>query len=144
MTREAIIFASFNSTAMFSWGQINVTGGYGSMKISLTFFLPVLFIWFCGTSSCFAVEEDPCKDEGIIIKNLSFKEIWYKPEGGSCIVLKRHSTFAVKPAEAIMLFSDIVCKTPYCPARTYADYKSYDLDGNCKVRILPHHTLSDM
>jgi hypothetical protein len=115
------------------------------MKKILFIFLSVVFLFlFCAMSTCFAKDEDPCKDKGITVKNLSFKEIWYKPQGGSCIVLKRHNTFKIKPAEEIRLFSDIVCKTPYCPASIYIDYKSYDVNGDCKVRILPHNTLSDM
>jgi hypothetical protein len=114
------------------------------MKI-LFILLSVLFLFlFYSMSACFAKDEDPCKEHGIIVKNLSFKEIWYKRRGGSCIVLKRHNTFTIKPAEEIGLFSDIVCETPYCPASIYTDYKSYDMNGDCGIRILPHNTLSDM
>jgi hypothetical protein len=113
-------------------------------KILFIFLSVVSFFLFYAMSACFAKDEDPCKDQGIIVKNLSFKEIWYKPQGGNCIVLKRHNTFTIKPAEEISLFSDIVCKTPYCPASKYTDYKSYDVNGDCSVRILPHNTLSDM
>jgi hypothetical protein len=115
------------------------------MKKNPPFFLSAVFLFlFYAMSPCFAKDEDPCKDQGITVKNLSFKEIWYKPQGGSCIVLKRHHTFTIKPAEEIRLFSDIVCETAYSPARLYTDYKSYDVNGDCGVRILPHHTLSDM
>lgn len=115
------------------------------MKRYLFLFLTVLFLLlFCAMYTCFAKDEDPCKDQGIIVKNLSFKEIWYKPQGGSCIVLKRHKTFTIRPSEEIGLFSDNVCETPYSPARTYKDYKSYDVNGNCGVKILPHNTLSEM
>ena len=115
------------------------------MKKVLFIFLSVLFLFLLyAMSTSFAKDEDPCKDQGIIVKNLSLKEIWYKPQGGSCIVLKRHNTFTIKPAEEISLFSDIVCKTSYCSARLYTDYKSYDVNGNCGVKILPYNTLSDM
>ena len=115
------------------------------MKKILPVFLSVFFLFlFSAMSACFATDKDPCKDQGITVKNLAFKEIWYKPEGGSCFVLKRHKTFTIKPSEETGLFSDIACRTPYCPARIYSEYKSYDADGNCKVRILPHNKLSDM
>jgi len=115
------------------------------MKKILFIFLSAVYVsLFCTMSACFAKDEDPCKEKGITVKNLSFKEIWYKPRGGSCIVLKRHNTFTIKPAEEIGIFSDILCETPYCPASKYTDYKSYDVNGDCKVRILPHNTLSDM
>lgn len=92
----------------------------------------------------FAADEDPCKDQGITVKNLSFKEIWYQSRGGSCTILKRNYFFIIKPEEEIRLFSDMVCETPYCPACTYEDYRLYDLDHNCRVRILPGNILSDM
>ena len=115
------------------------------MKKFLCIFLSVLFLFlFSAMSTCFAKDEDPCKDQGITVKNLSFKEIWYKLKGSSCIVLKRHNTFTIKPAEEIRLFSDIVCETPYCPASIYTDYKSYDVNSDCGIRILPHNTLADM
>jgi len=95
-------------------------------------------------SACFAVDEDPCKDQGITVKNLSFKDIWYKRQGGSCTILKRNGFFNIKPEEEIGLFSDMVCEKPCCPARTYPDYKSYDANSDCRVRILPENTLSDM
>jgi len=115
------------------------------MKNFLFISLTVLFLFFVSTMSpSFAADEDSCKDQGITVKNLSFKEIWYKRKDGSCIILKRNYFFSIKPEEEIRLFSDMVCETPYCPACTYSDYKSYDADGNCRIRILPENTLSDM
>jgi len=115
------------------------------MKKILFISLSVLFLFLFSTmSACFAVDEDPCKDQGITVRNLSFKEIWYKRQVGSCIILKRNYSFTIKPEEEIRLFSDSVCETPYCPACTYSDYKSYDADGDCRVKILPENTLSDM
>ena len=115
------------------------------MKNILFISLTALFLFlFSEMSACFAVDEDPCKDQGITVRNLSFKEIWYKRQGGSCIILKRNYSFTIKPEEEIRLFSDNVCETPYCPACTYIYYKSYDADGDCRVKILPEDTLSDM
>ena len=111
------------------------------LLISLTALLLFLFSMM---PPGFAADEDSCKDQGITVRNLSFKEIWYKRQGGSCIILKRNYSFTIKPEEEIKLFSDNVCVTLYCPACTYTDYKSYDADGNCRVRILPEKTLSDM
>jgi hypothetical protein len=115
------------------------------MKKILFISLSVLFLFlFSGMSACFAVDEDPCKDQGITVRNLSLKEIWYKRQGDSCIILKRNYSFIIKPGEEIKLFSDSVCEMPYCPACTYTDYKSYDANGDCRVKILPENTLSDM
>jgi hypothetical protein len=106
--------------------------------------LAALFLFLSFTmSTCFAVD-DPCKDQGITVRNLSFKKIWYKRKGGSCIALKRNYSFTIKPKEEIRLFTDNVCETPYCPACTYTDYKSYDANGDCRVKILPEKALADM
>ncbi len=115
------------------------------MKNFLFISLTTLFLFLFSTLSLgFAADEGSCKDQGITVRNLSFKDIWYKRQGGSCIILKRNYSFTIKPEEEIRLFSDMVCETPYCPACTYSDYKSYDADGNCRVKILPENTLSDM
>ena len=59
------------------------------MKTNLFIFLAASFLFLFSTmSACLAVDEDPCKDQGITVKNLSFTDIWYKSEGGSCIILK--------------------------------------------------------
>ena len=115
------------------------------MKTNLFIFLAASFLFLFSTmSACLAVDEDPCKDQGITVKNLSFTDIWYKREGDSCIILKRNYSFSIKPEEEIGLFSDMICEKPYGPARKYLDYKSYDANGNCRVKILPESTLSDM
>jgi hypothetical protein len=115
------------------------------MKKILFISFSVLFPFlFSAMSACFATDEDPCKDQGITVRNLSLKEMWYKRLGGNCIILKRNYSFTIKPEEEIRLFSDSVCETPYCPECTYGYYKSYDADGNCRVKILPDNMLSDM
>jgi len=115
------------------------------MKNILFIALTTLFLFLFSTlSPGFAADEDSCKDQGITVRNLSFKEIWYKRQGGSCIILKRNYAFTIKPEEEIKLFSDNVCTTPYCPACTYSYYKPYDENGDCRVKILPEDTLSDM
>lgn len=93
---------------------------------------------------CVGADEDPCKDQGITVKNLSWTEMWYKRKDSTCSILKRNYFFVIKPGEEIRLFSDMACEKPYCPACTYTDYKTFDTDGNCRVRILPGSTLSDM
>jgi hypothetical protein len=117
------------------------------MHIKQIFLVSLLLLLCCLVPAgfvCFAADEDPCNDQGITVKNLSSKEIWYKRKDGACAILKENYFFVIKPQEEIRLFSDLVCETQYCPACTYADYKSYDADGNCRVRILPGNTLSDM
>jgi hypothetical protein len=115
------------------------------MKKILYMSLVTSFLFlFCMISVCFTADEDPCKDQGITVRNLSYKDIWYKREGGSCTIVKRNYSFTMKPEEEISLFSDSVCQTPYCPECTYTYLKAYDANGDCRVKILPDNTISDI
>ena len=114
-------------------------------KKNLFIFPAALFLFLLVTpSACFAMDGDPCRDQGITVKNLSFTDIWYQSEGGSCTILKRNYSFVIKPGEEIGLFSDMVCERPYGPDRKYQDYKLSDENGNCRVKILPGSILSDI
>lgn len=117
------------------------------MKRKQIIIVSLIAVFFCLVptfSVCLWADEDPCKDQGITVKNLSFKEMWYKRKGGACTILKRNYFFIIKPEEEISLFSDLLCEIPYCLSCKYADYKLNDTDGNCRVRILSGNTLSDM
>lgn len=113
-----------------------------------------LYFWFYTVSVIFVfstaslgvtAEVDPCKKEGLVVKNLSMTNLWYKIDNGDCIIWKRNYTFVIKPENTIKIFSDLVCETLYCAENpTYADYKSSDTDGDCRVRILPGCNISDM
>jgi len=93
-----------------------------------------------------AQRKDPCKKEGIVVKNLTLSDdLWYKMNHGDCTIWRRGHIFAIRPEDTIEIFSDLVCKTPYCPKTlSYPDYLTSDSDGNCRVRILPGCTISDM
>jgi hypothetical protein len=106
-----------------------------------TFFILVSF-----TIPLFALaEEDPCWKEGIVVKNLSMTDRWYKKNKGNCTIWQRNHIFVIKPKDTVEIFSDLVCKTPYCAGiRTYSDYKSIDINNNCRVKILSGCNISDM
>jgi hypothetical protein len=93
-----------------------------------------------------ATEADPCAKEGIIIKNLTLRnDLWYRKNKGDCTLLRRHHTTAITPEDTLEIFSDLVCKSLYCPCpSTYTYYRSLDKDGDCKIRILPESNLTDM
>ena len=112
--------------------------------ILLIFLATVLLFLFLTGFLCFAGDEDACKDQGMTVKNLSFKDIWYKQKDGDCTILTRNYSFNIKPGDDIRLFSDMVCETPYCPACTYSDYKAFDANNDCRVKILPGNALSDI
>jgi len=115
------------------------------MKKILFMFISIFSLFsFSVTSACFATDKDPCKDQGITVRNLTFKDIWYEREGGSCTIVKRNYSFTIRPEEEIRLFSDSVCETRYCPDCTYIYFKSYDENDDCRVKILPDNTISDM
>lgn len=94
--------------------------------------------------SASGAQEDPCKDAGIIVKNLTVRDLWYKADGGPCFYWDENKTFVIRPGEKIGVFSDMVCKTAYCrdnPA--YKDYRSADSNHNCAVAIHPGCRISD-
>jgi hypothetical protein len=107
----------------------------------LTFFIVALFT----VPSSGLTDEDPCRENGLVVKNMTMIDLWYKKEGGNCFIWKRDKLFMIKPEDTIYIFSDSICKTQYCKDNpTYDDYKSFDTDGNCRVKILSNCTLSDM
>lgn len=94
-----------------------------------------------------AKKDDLCREEGIIVKNLTAHNLWYKQNGkdGACYIWIKDHIFVIKPGESIGIFSDMTCQKRYCPKNPeYKDYKAADRDRDCRVRILPGCKLSDM
>ena len=90
-------------------------------------------------------EEDPCQETGISIGNQTGLELWYTRNEGDCTLWAHHHILNMKPGDKLVIFKDFTCKTKYCPNNaTYQVYKSLDANQNCRVRILPQCTLSDM
>ena len=104
----------------------------------------LVFILF-GIYHSVPAAEDPCRDEGIVVKNLTMLDLWYKENRGECTIWIHNHIVRIKPEDTAEIFSDMVCKTHYCKANpTYKDYKSLDRNGDCGARILPECNLSDM
>ncbi len=116
------------------------------LVILLSLLLALSFSLFIGCKKVEKPAEAPAPKEGIVVKNLTlFDDLWYRKNNGDCIMWRRDHIIAIKPEDTIEIFSDLVCKTPYCAGPpTYADYKSLDTDGDCRVRILPDCNISDM
>jgi hypothetical protein len=92
-----------------------------------------------------AAEKDFCGREGIIVKNMTMIDLWYRKDGGNCTIWIHNHIFRIKPKDIVEIFSDLTCKKKYCKNNpTYRDYKSSDANGGCGVRILPDCNLSDM
>jgi hypothetical protein len=92
-----------------------------------------------------APEEDHCGREGIVVRNATMLDLWYKRNGGDCRIWIDEHLFKIKSGESVDIYSDMNCKTLYCAKNPeYKDYKSFDTDGDCRVKILPNCTLSDM
>ncbi len=90
-------------------------------------------------------EEDPCSNDGIVVRNITTIDLWYKQSNSGCLKWKQNKLFTIKPDEMITLYSDLDCKTSYCGREFgYDKYRSIDTDGNCRVKILTRCTLSDM
>jgi hypothetical protein len=107
--------------------------------MTATLFLSTLFPMFP------AFAEDLCAEGGILIKNMTMLDLWYRRDDGECAIWIHNHVFVIKPKEKVKIYSDMVCETLYCTDNpSYKDYKAADADGNCRVKILPYCTLSDM
>jgi len=90
-------------------------------------------------------DEDPCQETGIYVGNQTMLNLWYTQNGGDCTLWSHHHILNMKPGDKLVIFKDFTCKTEYCPVNpTFQVYKSLDANQNCRVRILPQCTLSDM
>jgi hypothetical protein len=95
--------------------------------------------------SLFAETKDTCSEGGIIVRNMTMLDRWYKKNDGACTIWRHNHMFTSKPEDKFEIFSDLACKTSYCAGNpAYTDYKSVDANGDCRVRILPDCNLSDM
>jgi len=95
--------------------------------------------------SLFAGTGDTCSEGGIMVRNMTMVDRWYKINNGACTIWTHNHMFTIKPEDKIEIFSDLACKTSYCAENpVYKDYKSADADGDCRVRILPNCNISDM
>jgi hypothetical protein len=92
-----------------------------------------------------SADEDPCRERGIYIGNQTMLDMWYTRNGGPCTIWVHAHILTVKPEDTLIIYTDRICNTEYCPENpTYDVYKSLDANQNCRVRILPNCTLSDM
>ncbi len=92
-----------------------------------------------------SAEEDSCREAGITVGNQTMLDVWVIRDGGPCTLWNHGHLLVVKSKESLMIYRDMTCKTQYClKSPTYDVYKSLDANQNCRVRILPDCTLSDM
>jgi len=92
-----------------------------------------------------SADEDPCREMGIYIGNQTILDVWYTLNAGPCTIWVFSHILIVKPEDTLIIYRDTICKTDYCSKNpTYDVYKSFDANQNCRVRILPDCTLSDM
>jgi hypothetical protein len=106
-----------------------------------TIFIVTLFT----VPSLAQIGEDPCREKGLVVRNMTMLDLWDKRKDGDCFIWKRDKLLVIKPEDTIEIFSDSICKTQYCKDNpNYDDYKSFDTDGNCRIKILSNCTFSDM
>jgi hypothetical protein len=92
-----------------------------------------------------SADEDPCREMGIYIMNQTILDVWYTLNGGPCTIWVYSHILIIKPEDTLIIYRDTICKTDYCSKNpSYNVYKSFDANQNCRVRILPDCTLSDM
>ena len=89
--------------------------------------------------------EDTCRETGINIANQTNLDVWYTRNGGPCTIWVHGHILIIKPEDTLIIYRDMTCKTEYCSMDlTYDVFKSLDGNQNCRVKILPNCTLSDM
>jgi len=119
----------------------NAVKGIPFQRIAPALIVIVLALFPVLTSA----DEDPCREKGIYIGNQTMINVWYTRNGGPCTIWQDGHLIIVKPDDTLIIYRDMTCKTEYCsPNPTYDVYKSLDADQDCRVRILPKCTLSDM
>jgi hypothetical protein len=92
-----------------------------------------------------SAEGDVCSETDLYIKNLTTLDVWYARNGGACTFWPHDHILILKPGETLLIYQDMTCKTVYCSQeQSYDNYKSLDVNHNCRVRILPDCKLSDM
>jgi hypothetical protein len=90
-------------------------------------------------------DEDTCRETGINIANQTDLDVWYTRNGGPCTIWVHGHILIIKPEDTLIIYKDMTCKTEYCSTDlTYDVFKSLDANQNCRVKILPNCTLSDM
>ncbi len=115
--------------------------------MSRKFYFGVLIVFIClfFAVPLSAITKDRCGEEGIIVKNLTMLNLWYKKDGGNCTIWRNNHIFRIKPKDTVEIFSDLACRKFYCEDNpAYEKYKSLDMNSDCGVRILPLCNLSDM
>ena len=89
--------------------------------------------------------EDPCSETGIFIMNRTGRNVWYTRNGGPCTIWVFGHILVIKPEDTLIIYRDMTCSTEYCSNNlTYDACKFLDVDRNCRVRIIPRCTFSDM
>ena len=115
-----------------------------SGKILLTAVFFLLLVIVSSKAALSTEEEDNCRNKAMYVSNQVAVNLWFKRDGGACSLLKKHKIFKVFPGEDFHIYSDSNCKTEYCTSLRHEDFKSFDRDGDCRVRILIGCVVSDM
>jgi hypothetical protein len=90
-------------------------------------------------------DEDTCRETGIYIGNQTMVDLWYTQNGGACTILAHGHLLIIKSEDTLIFYKDRICETEYCSGNPNYDYYKYvDADQNCRVKILPGCSFSDM
>ncbi len=68
--------------------------------------ISLLIVFFLAHLNAFA-EEPVCSQDGILVRNLTLDDLWYKKDQELCTILKRNKNFIIKPENIIYIFSDM-------------------------------------
>ena len=114
-------------------------------RIIAAVFVCAVLITALPVGTSFAKEKDACKEQGITVRNATMLDLWYTKNSGQCTIWIHEHLVSIKPGDSLRIFSGMDCKALYCADNpTYKEYRSADTNGDCKVKILPGCSLSDM
>ena len=91
-----------------------------------------------------SADEDLCRETGIYIMNHIGLDLSYT-RNGDCYPWKHTHRINVKPEDTIIIYRNMDCTIEYFSKNpTYDDYKSFDTNQNCIIRILFDRTFGDL
>ena len=60
-----------------------------------------------------SADEDPCRKTGISILDQTQVHHWFMRNEGPCTHWTHHYLLTIKPEDALIIYSDLECKTEY-------------------------------
>jgi hypothetical protein len=90
-----------------------------------------------------SADGDLCRETGTILNHIGLDLSYTR--NGDCYLWKHTHRINVKPEDTIIIYRNMDCMIEYFSKNpTYDDYKSFDTNQNCIIRILFDRTFGDL